>query len=153
MKIGVNANPMRPQGTKTITVLLVDDHRVVRLGFRRVIEDEPEIVVVGETGDGDVAVEMTCQLNPTVVLMDCSLPGTSGLAATKQIVSLRPKTAVLMCSMHAEELWVKRAIEAGARGYVLKSALDLDLPGVIKQVAAGQMVFSGQGLPGQTTAR
>ena len=85
--------------------------------------------------------------------MDCSLPGTSGLAATKQIVSLRPKTAVLMCSMHAEELWVKRAIEAGARGYVLKSALDLDLPGVIKQVAAGQMVFSGQGLPGQPQAK
>jgi len=128
---------------KVITVLLVDDHSVVRRGFRRVIEDEDGIVVVGETGDGDRAIEMACQLNPTVVLMDCSLPGTNGLAAAKEIVKLRPKTAVLMCSMHAEELWVRRAMEAGARGYVFKSATDLDLPAAIRQVAKGEMVFSG----------
>jgi len=153
VKIDAAAGQVRKFTERVTTVLLVDDHAVVRRGFRRVLEDEPGIVVVGEAGDGDAAIEMSSRLKPTVVLMDCSLPGTSGLAAAKQIVKLRPETAVLMCSMHSEELWVKRAMEAGARGYVFKSATDLDLPAAIKHVAAGHTLFSSQAALNQGGAR
>lgn len=136
----LNAGPIYVD--KEITVLLVDDHAIVRCGFRRVIEDEPGITVVGEAEDGVQAIQLTAKLNPMVVLMDCSLPGLSGLAAAEQITKSHPDTAVLMCSMHSEESWLRRAINAGARGYILKSASDLDLPSAIKQVASGKRVFT-----------
>jgi DNA-binding NarL/FixJ family response regulator len=126
---------------KKITVLLVEDHAVVRRGFRRVIEDEPGIAVVGETGSGTQAILMARTLDPTVVLLDCSLPDMNGLVAAAQIAKACARTAVLICSMHSEESWVRRAMEAGARGYVFKSATDLDLPLAIKRVAAGELVF------------
>ncbi|HZQ69272.1 MAG TPA: response regulator transcription factor [Terriglobales bacterium] len=126
---------------RKITVLLVDDHALVRKSFRRVIEDEPSIDVVGEAGDGAQAVQMACKLKPTVVLMDSSLPGVSGLLATRQIAKSCPHTAVLMCSVHDEDTWVRRAIAAGARGYVFKKAVDLELAAAIKRVAAGELLF------------
>ena len=126
----------------TIKVLLVDDHVLVRRGFRRVLEDEPGITVVGEAGDGAQAVQMARELNPGVVLMDCSLPGLNGLFAAGQIVRSCPFTAVLMCSMHSEERWVRGAIEAGARGYLHKSATDLQLTSAIQRVVAGEFVFA-----------
>lgn len=125
-----------------ISVLLVDDHALVRKGFRRVIEDDPGIVVVGETGDGAQAVRLARELRPMVVLMDCSLPGMNGLFAAGQIVRSCPRTAVLMCSMHSEETWIRRAIEVGARGYVHKNASDLDLTVAIQRVVAGEFVFA-----------
>jgi DNA-binding NarL/FixJ family response regulator len=124
-----------------ITVLLVDDHAVVRRAFRRVIEDEPGISVVGETGEGAQAILMARALNPAVVLLDCSLPDMNGLVVAAQIASSCVQTGVLVCSMHSEEGWVRRAMEAGARGYIFKSATDLDLPGAIQRVAAGELVF------------
>jgi DNA-binding NarL/FixJ family response regulator len=127
---------------KTIRVLLVDDHALVRRAFRHVIEDDPAITVVGEAGDGAQAVQMARDLRPTVVLMDCFLPGISGLLAAGQIIKLLPHTAVLMCSMHSEEIWVRRAIEAGARGYIFKSTADFELAPAIKRVAAGERVFA-----------
>jgi DNA-binding NarL/FixJ family response regulator len=131
-----------PVITKTIRVLLVDDHALVRRAFRRVIEDDSAITVVGEAGDGAEAVQMARKLLPAVVLMDCFLPGMNGLLAAGQIMKLLPQTAVLMCSIHAEEIWVRRAIEAGARGYILKSTVDFDLASAIKRVAAGERVFA-----------
>jgi DNA-binding NarL/FixJ family response regulator len=127
-----------------ISVLLVDDHSLVRRGFRRLLEDEADITVVGEAGDGAEAVRLARQLKPTVVVMDCALPGMSGLAATRKILEASPQQAILMLSMHSEETLVRQALEAGARGYVLKNAVDLELPAAIRKVAKGQVVLDPQ---------
>ena len=84
-----------------ITVLLADDHALVRRGFRRLLEDDPAIAVVGEASDGEEAVALAEKLKPQVVVMDCAMPGTSGLIATKRILQRAPETAVLMLSMHS----------------------------------------------------
>lgn len=128
----------------SIGVLLVDDHHLVRRGFRRLLEDEPDISVLGEAGDGDEAVRLARRLKPRVVLMDCALPGTSGLIATKKILEDSPDTVVLMLSMHSEDTLVRQALEAGASGYVLKNAVDLDLAAAVRKVAAGEKVLSPQ---------
>jgi DNA-binding NarL/FixJ family response regulator len=129
---------------KKITVLLVDDHSLVRRGFRRMLEDEPDMEVVGEAGDGEESIKLAKQLHPQVVVMDCALPGLNGLQATRQIMEDSPETAVLMLSMHTESTWVRQAIEAGAKGYVLKNAMDLELGAAIRKVAAGETVFDPQ---------
>lgn len=126
---------------KKITVLLVDDHSLVRRGFRRMLEDESDMDVVGEAGDGEESVKLAKQLQPQVVVMDCALPGMNGLEATRQIMEQSPDTSVLMLSMHSESTWVRQAIEAGAKGYVLKNALDLELGAAIRKIAAGETVF------------
>ena len=129
---------------KKITVLLVDDHSLVRRGFRRMLEDESDMEVVGEAGDGEESIKLAKQLHPQVVVMDCALPGMNGLEATRQIMEEFPDTAVLMLSMHTESTWVRQAIEAGAKGYVLKNAMDLELGAAIRKVAAGETVFDPQ---------
>ena len=126
---------------KKITVLLVDDHSLVRRGFRRMLEDESDMEVVGEAGDGEESIKLAKQLHPQVVVMDCALPGMNGLQATRQIMEDLPDTAILMLSMHTESTWVRQAIEAGAKGYILKNALDLELGAAIRKVAAGESVF------------
>jgi len=126
--------------TKTVTVLLADDHALVRRGFRRLLEDDPSIKVVGEASDGDEAIRLVGELNPDVVVMDSAMPGTSGLAATRAILAAGHDVAILMLSMHSEETLVRQAMEAGARGYILKNALDLDLAAAVKRVAAGETV-------------
>ena len=123
-----------------ITVLLADDHSLVRRGFRRLLEDDRSITVVGEASDGREAVELARRLRPRVVVMDCAMPKTIGLEATRQILTEAPDTAVLMLSMHSEETLVRQALAAGARGYILKSAIDLDLVAAVKRVAAGETV-------------
>src|SRR5262245_30264640 len=124
-----------------ITVLLADDHSLVRRGFRRLLEDDPSIDVVGEASNGDEALELATELKPRVVVMDCAMPGMTGLAATKEILRQLPDAAILMLSMHSEDTLVRQALDAGARGYVLKNALDLDLAAAIKRVAAGERVL------------
>jgi DNA-binding NarL/FixJ family response regulator len=124
-----------------IRVLLADDHALVRRGFRRMLEDDEAIVVVGEAADGDEAIAMTKTLRPAVVVMDVAMPGTNGLMATKTIVAAHPGVAVLMLSMHAEETLVRQALDNGARGYVLKNALDLDLAAAVRKIAAGETVL------------
>jgi DNA-binding NarL/FixJ family response regulator len=119
----------------------VDDHSLVRRGFRRMLEDESDIEVVGEAGDGEQSIKLAKELHPQVVVMDCALPGMNGLDATRRILQDSPKTAILMLSMHSESTWVRQAIEAGAKGYVLKNALDLELSSAIRKVAAGESVF------------
>ena len=129
---------------KKITVLLVDDHSLVRRGFRRMLEDESDMEVVGEAGDGEESIKLAKELHPQVVVMDCALPGMNGLQATRQIIEESPDTAVLMLSMHSESTWVRQAIEAGAKGYILKNAMDLELGAAIRKVAAGETVFDPQ---------
>ena len=132
---------MAEKTTNKITVLLVDDHALVRRGFRRLLEDDPDIAVVGEGSTGDEAITLTKELKPTVIVMDAAMPGTNGLAATRAIMSTTPSARILMLSMHAEETLVRQAMAAGARGYVLKNALDLDLAAAVKRIAAGETVM------------
>jgi DNA-binding NarL/FixJ family response regulator len=127
-----------------ISVLLVDDHSLVRRGFRRILEDEPDMLVAGEAGDGEEAVRLAEKLRPNVVLMDCALPGISGLQATRKILQLLPATRVLMLSMHPEETLVRQALDSGASGYILKNAVDLELGTAIRRVAAGEQVLDKQ---------
>ncbi len=126
---------------KQITVMLADDHALVRRGFRLILEDDPGIAVVAEAGDGDEAVKLARKLRPRVIVMDCALPGKSGMEATSQIRQELPDISILMLSMHSEETWVRRALDAGANGYILKSAVDLDLPGAVRRVAEGETVL------------
>lgn len=127
-----------------ITVLLADDHSLVRRGFRRLLEDDPAIVVVGEASKGEEAIRLARKLRPRVIMMDCAMPGTSGLEATRAILHDFPDTAILMLSMYSEETLVRQALDAGARGYILKDALDLDLPGAVKRAVAGETVLDAK---------
>jgi DNA-binding NarL/FixJ family response regulator len=130
--------------TDKISVLLVDDHSLVRRGFRRILEDESDIVVAGEAADGTEAVRLAKELHPQVVVMDCAMPKMNGLEATRKILEDKPQTLVLMLSMHPEETLVRQALDAGARGYVLKNAVDLELGAAIRRVVAGETVLDSQ---------
>ena len=127
-----------------ITVLLVDDHALVRRGFRRLLDDDETLEVVGEASNGAEAVRLAQKLHPQVIVMDCALPEMTGLEATRKILHSLPDTAILMLSMHSEDTLVRQALDAGARGYVLKNAMDLDLANAIKNVAAGKSVIDPQ---------
>lgn len=127
-----------------ITVLLVDDHALVRRGFRRILEDDSAIAVVGEASDGKEAVRLAKELQPQVIVMDCAMPAMNGLEATRRILENQPEAAILMLSMHSEDTLVRQALEAGARGYVLKNAMDLNLAGAIRSVASGKTVLDPQ---------
>lgn len=131
-------------GNNKLKVLLVDDHALVRRGFRRMLEDEPTFQVVGEASDGLEAVQIAEKLNPDVIVMDCALPQINGIEASRRILANRPETAILMLSMHSEDTLIRQALEAGAKGYVLKNAMDLDLVSAIKKVAEGKTVLDPQ---------
>ena len=138
-----------------ISVLLVEDHQLVRRGFRRMLEDEPDIAVVGEASDGAEAVDKAADLHPAVVVMDFALPSMNGAVAARRILKSAPQTAVLMLSMHAEPNYVRTCLDAGARGYLLKNALDLELVDAVRKVAAGVQVLDprlGRMQPGNSAA-
>src|SRR2546430_7185456 len=138
-----------------VSVLLVDDHALVRRGFRRILEDERDITVVGEASDGAEAIRLAQELRPQVIVMDCAMPGVNGLQATRQILEKQPQTLVLMLSMHPEDTLVRQALAVGARGYVLKNAVDIELGTAIRRIMAGETGFGSQLLspPGPTNER
>lgn len=123
-----------------LRVLLVDDHTLVRRGFRRLIEDDPEIEVVGEATDSAEALELAQRHIPDVVVLDYALPGENGALTTRKLLALQPQLKVLILSMHSEPAYVRQAHEAGACGYLLKNALDLELVRAIKQLEVGGWV-------------
>jgi DNA-binding NarL/FixJ family response regulator len=127
-----------------LKVLLVDDHALVRRGFRRMLEDEPTFQLVGEASDGVEAVESAEKLQPDVIVMDCALPQINGIEASRRILEKKPETKILMLSMHSEDTLIRQAMDAGAKGYVLKNAMDLDLVSAIKKVAEGKTVLDPQ---------
>ena len=128
-----------------ISVLLVDDHHLVRSGLRRLLEDDPALRVVGEAGNGAEAIRMADELKPDVVVMDMAMPELDGVQAILEIRRRHPKVEVLVLSMYAEDSYVRNAFQAGARGYLLKSAMDMDLAAAVKGVAAGKQ-YCGQGI-------
>ncbi|TMA55672.1 MAG: response regulator transcription factor [Deltaproteobacteria bacterium] len=125
-----------------IRVLLVDDHTVVRQGLRRLLESDEEIEIVGEAGDGRTATELAQRIHPNVVVMDIALPELNGIEATRQIIKRNDGTRVLILTMHADDVYVRQALKAGARGYLLKDSEDLDLLKAIKAIGRGGSFFS-----------
>jgi DNA-binding NarL/FixJ family response regulator len=125
-----------------IRVLLADDHTILRDGIRALIEDEPDMVVVGEAEDGRSAVRMAAQLKPDVVLMDIAMPLLNGLEATLKIHRDYPEVKVLILTMHENEEYIRRVLATGAMGYILKDAAARDLLSAIRSVSQNQAVLS-----------
>jgi len=125
-----------------IRVLLVDDHAILRESLRALLEQEPDMQVIGEAEDGRAAVEQTRQLKPDVVVMDISMPLLNGIEATRQIKCLPYKIEILVLSMHDDESYIRQALTAGAMGYILKDAVTRELIDAIRAVSRGEAVLS-----------
>jgi len=132
-----SANP-----EKKIRVLLAEDHTLVRQGFRRILEDDPHITVVGEASTGLSAIQLTKELQPDVVVMDLSMPELGGLEASAEILRDLPQTKVLILSMYSNEAYVRKAFEIGAKGYILKNAIEVDLTRAVIALAEGGAYMS-----------
>jgi RNA polymerase sigma factor (sigma-70 family) len=126
----------------TLKVLLVEDHVIVRQGVSALLDEEPDIAIVGEASDGSQALALVQKLRPDIVLMDLSLPGLGGVEATRQMRELFPDVRVLVLSMYDSEEYVFRALRAGASGYVLKQSTSTELVLALRAVAAGSTFLS-----------
>lgn len=116
-------------------VLIVDDHAIIRRGVRSILRVMPEWEVSGEAATGEEAIRLTNELNPDVVLMDISMPGMGGLEATRVIRRTKPETKILLLTLHDSLEWVETALNAGARGYLLKSDTESELPHALEVLA------------------
>jgi len=125
-----------------IRVVLADDHALVRQGFRRILEDEMDIEVIGEAGGGAEAIDLDQRLDPDVVVLDMNMPEINGLHAAIEILRRRPDRAILMLSMYDDVQYVRNAVNAGIKGYILKNALETDLIRAVRAVAAGKRFLS-----------
>jgi len=125
-----------------VTVLLVDDHAVVREGYRQLLERHGDIVVVGEAADASEAHALFCKLSPQIVVMDITLPSLSGLEAMRRMLDHEPGTRVLIFSMHEDVIFAKRALQAGAFGYVTKASAPSVLVEAVHTVASGKKYLS-----------
>jgi len=131
-----------PSKEKKVRVLLAEDHVLVRQGFRRILEDDPGIAVVGEARTGLEAIEQCKELKPDVVVMDLSMPELGGLEATAEILKADPEVKIVILSMYSNEAYVRKAFELGAKGYILKNAIEVDLTRAVMALAEGQAYFS-----------
>ncbi|MCX6927104.1 MAG: response regulator transcription factor [Verrucomicrobia bacterium] len=127
---------------KRITVLLADDNRVVRTEFRKLLELEDDLEVVGEAKNGLQAVAMANRLHPELVLMDIAMPLLNGLQATRQILKAAPATKVLMLSAHSDDVYVEEATKSGAVGYLVKQTAADSVCSAIRQLQKGNTSFS-----------
>jgi DNA-binding NarL/FixJ family response regulator len=125
-----------------ISVLIADDHEVVRRGIRQLLEQEPDVHVRGEAGSGREALEAAVKLKPHVVVLDMSMPGLNGLDATRQLRRALPDTEVLIYTMHGTEQLVREVVSAGARGYVLKSDPARELVAAVKALGSHRPYFT-----------
>ena len=127
---------------KTIGVLLADDHTLIRAGLRMVVEAQPDLSVVAEANNGREAVAMAQELKPDVVVMDIGMPSLNSIEAAREIRKTLPDTQIVMLSMHSDEGYVLRALNAGAKAYLLKDSAEADLAQAIRAAAAGKSFFS-----------
>ena len=127
---------------KRITVLLAEDHTIVREGFRKMLELEDDIEIVGEAQDGRQAFALAKKLHPDVVLMDIAMPKLNGLVATRQILKAEPAIKVLILSAHSDDAYVKNAIESGAVGFLLKQTSSHEVCRAIREVQQGKTFYS-----------
>ncbi len=127
---------------RKIRILLADDHAMVRQGFRLILSAEPDMEIVGEAGNGRETVEMAERLQPDVVVMDVAMPELNGIEATRRLATGSPRTRVLALSMYKDSVYVREILRAGARGYLLKDAIDRDLLAAVRAVAAGEGYLS-----------
>lgn len=125
-----------------ICVVLADDHVIVRQGLRALLESQPDLRVVGQTGDGLEALDLAERLRPEVMVIDLMMPGLSGLEVTRQIRQRAPGTRIIILSMHSGEPYVLEALRNGADGYVLKSSGVADLAQAVREVVAGRRYLS-----------
>ncbi len=125
-----------------ITVLLAEDHTIVREGFRRMLEMESDIAVVGEARDGRQAIAMANELSPDVVLMDIAMPGLNGLEATRQLLKSQPHARILILSAHNDDAYVQNAMDSGASGFLSKQSSAHDVCHAIREVRKGNTYFS-----------
>ena len=125
-----------------ISILLADDHTIIRSGLRLLLEQQPDFKVVAEAGDGREAVELVSKHHPEVAVLDIGMPQLNGIEATLQIVAKEPQTQVVILSMHSDEGYVLRALKAGARAYILKNSAEADLIRAVRTVAEGKSFFS-----------
>lgn len=128
--------------SEPLTILIVDDHQVVRDGLRVLLDDEPDFRVVGETGDGLEAIRLARELRPDVLILDLMIPGLHGLEVTREIGKHVPESRVLVLSMHHNEAYVVEALNNGAMGYVLKDSSSTDLVKALHEIAAGRRYLS-----------
>jgi len=125
-----------------MTIVLADDHHVVRQGLRTLLESEPDFRVVGEAGDGLEAVQLVERLQPDVLVLDLMMPSLDGLEVTRQVSQRSPQTRVVILSMHSSEAYVLEALRHGAAGYVLKASSAADLIKAVREVTAGRHYLS-----------
>jgi DNA-binding NarL/FixJ family response regulator len=125
-------------------VLIADDHEIVRQGLRSMLEAQRECQVVGEAADGRQAVAMTKELNPDVVILDIGMPTLNGLEATRQILKLRPQTKVLILTMHESDSVIREVLDAGARGYILKTDAGRDLVTAVDSLRRNKTFFTSR---------
>jgi two-component system, NarL family, response regulator NreC len=125
-----------------IKVLLADDHTIVRQGLKLILSSRPDLEVVGEAANGREVLELAEKLKPDVILMDVAMPELNGIEATRRLNQISPRTKVLALSMHKEAVYVREILKAGARGYILKDAIDTELVNAIQSVARGDGYIS-----------
>lgn len=125
-----------------ISVIIVDDHHLVRAGLAALLQQEADMEVVGEAADGNEAVEVALRLRPAVVLMDISMPGMDGIEATRRILEPDPACRVLVLSQYEHEEYVRRVVQVGAAGYILKSSVAEELRRAVRAVARGEQYFA-----------
>jgi len=123
-------------------ILLADDHTLVRQGLRRILEEQPGWRVVAEAGNGLEAVTLAAELEPDIVILDIGMPRLNGLEAARQITKKAPEARVLILSMHADEVHITKAVEAGAAGYLVKDSADSELVKAVTATAEGKSYFS-----------
>jgi two-component system response regulator NreC len=127
-----------------IRILLADDHGIVRKGLRFLLERQADIEVIGEASDGREAVRLAEELDPNIAIMDIAMPLLNGIDAAAQIVKSNPRIGIIMLSMHSDEGYLVRVLTAGAKGYLLKDAAEMDVVQAVRTVARGKPFFSPQ---------